>query len=265
MARAGIGYTTVLLVVGEAEGLDSMLGGTGMSTSSLSDRTQEEQSWEADSSRIFGAYGPKPTWRGRIHQIAFFVTLPAGWYLLAHAETTAARVAVAVYWASLAGMFGASASYHLLSRSPTAVKWLRRLDHSMIFVLIAGTYTPLCVVVLPRAWGIPILVAAWVTALAGVIMKMLRVSTRGGQSGSWLYIVMGWGGLLMLPKLLTDLSAAGLALLGVGGVLFTVGAVLLGKQSPNPRPAVFGYHEVWHAITVVAVACHFAMVAGVTG
>lgn len=135
----------------------------------------------------------------------------------------------------------------------------------MIFVLIAGTYTPLCVVVLPRAWGIPILVAAWVTALAGIVMKMIRLSTWGGRSGSWLYLVLGWGGILMLPKLLTGLTTGGLALLTIGGVLFTVGAVILGKQRPNPLPAVFGYHEVWHAITVVAVACHFVLVAKVTG
>jgi len=240
-----------------------------MSTSSLSEPVEhepaEQEPWEAGHGRIFGAYGPKPIWRGRIHQVAFFATLPAGWYLLAHAETTAARVAVAIYWASLAGMFGASASYHLLSRTPRAVKWLRRLDHSMIFVLIAGTYTPLCVVVLPRAWGIPMLVAAWVTALAGVIMKLVRLSTRGGSSGSWLYLVLGWGGLLMLPKLLTGLSPGAIALLAAGGVLFTVGAVILSKRTPNPLPAVFGYHEVWHAMTVIAVACHFVMVAKVTG
>ena len=121
------------------------------------------------------AYGPKPTWRGRLHQIAFFVTLPAGFFLLAAAETTAARVAVAVYWATLAGQFGASASYHRLAHTERAVKWLRRLDHSMIFCLIAGTYTPICLLVLPRAWGIPMLVAAWVTALAGVIMKMISL------------------------------------------------------------------------------------------
>ncbi len=235
-----------------------------MQTSSLSEELPQPAG-DDGLARIFGAYGPKPTWRGRIHQVAFFATLPAGWYLLAHAETTAARVGVAIYWASLAGMFGASASYHLLSRTPTAVKWLRRLDHSMIFVLIAGTYTPLCLVVLPKAWGIPILVAAWVTALAGVIMKLVRLSTRNGASGSWLYLVLGWGGILMLPKLLTGLSVGGLVLLAAGGVLFTVGAVILGKRTPNPLPAVFGYHEVWHAITVVAVACHFVMVAKVTG
>lgn len=210
---------------------------------------------------LAGAYGPKPSWRGRLHQIGFFVTLPAGWFLLSGAHTTAARVAVAVYWASLAGLFAASASYHLYARTPTAVKWMRRLDHSMIFVLIAGTYTPMCLLVLPRVWGIPTLVAAWVTALAGILMKMVRLSARGGRSGSWLYIVLGWGAVLMLPKLLTGLGPGRFALLVAGGLLFTLGAVVLGRQSPDPRPPVFGYHEVWHAFTLAAIACHFVMVA----
>ena len=100
------------------------------------------------------AYGPRPQWRGRLHQYAFFVSLPAGFWLLRSAHSVSAQVAVAIYWASLAGLFGASASYHLLARSERAVKWMRRLDHSMIFMLIAGTYTPICLVVLPRAWGL---------------------------------------------------------------------------------------------------------------
>ena len=211
--------------------------------------------------RLWDAYGPKPTWRGRIHQIAFFVTLPAGLWLLAGAHTTAARVAVAIYWASLAGLFGASASYHLFARSESAVKWLRRLDHSMIFVLIAGSYTPFCLVVLPRAWGIPMLVVTWVTALAGVIMKMVRVTAGAGKSGSWLYIVLGWSSLITLPKLLTELGPGRMALLIGGGLLYTGGAVILGLRRPNPRPTVFGYHEVWHALTIAASACHFTLVA----
>ncbi len=211
--------------------------------------------------RLWDAYGPKPTWRGRLHQVAFFVTLPAGLWLLAGAHTTAARVAVAIYWASLAGLFGASASYHLFARSERAVKWLRRLDHSMIFVLIAGSYTPFCLVVLPRTWGIPMLVATWVTALAGVIMKMVRVTAGPGKSGSWLYVVLGWSSLISLPKLLSQLGTARMVLLIAGGVLYTGGAVILGTRRPNPRPMVFGYHEVWHAFTIGAAACHFALVA----
>ena len=166
-----------------------------------------------------------------------------------------------MYWASLAGLFGASASYHRLGRTPRSVKWLRRLDHSMIFVLIAGTYTPICLLVLPKAWGIPMLVAVWVTALAGVIMKMVRVSTRGGKSGSWLYVVMGWGAVLVLPQLLSHLDPVRVALLAAGGLLYTAGAVVLGSRRPDPRPATFGYHEIWHAFTIAAGACHFALIA----
>lgn len=206
------------------------------------------------------AYGPKPRWRGRLHQYAFIAILPAGWFLLTGAETTAARLAVAVYWASLAAMFGTSASYHRLARTPRTVKWLRRLDHSMIFFAIAGTYTPVCLLVLPRAWGIPMLVAAWVTALAGVILKMLRVTAEGQAAGSWLYVVLGWGAVLTLPKLLETLGPVRIGLLAAGGVLYTVGAVILGRRSPDPRPSTFGYHEVFHAFTLVGGACHFAMV-----
>jgi hemolysin III len=206
------------------------------------------------------AWSERPLWRGRLHQIAFFLTLPAGLFLLVEARSTAARVAVAVYVASLAGLFGASASYHRLARTPGSIKWLRRLDHSMIFVLIAGTYTPICLLVLPRVWGIPLLVGVWVTALAGVIMKMVRVGTHGGKSGSWLYIVMGWGAVIMLPQLLANLDPVRIALLGAGGLLYTLGAVILASQRPNPSPRHFGYHEVWHAFTLAAGACHFVMI-----
>jgi len=210
---------------------------------------------------VLDAYGPKPQWRGILHAVAFFVTLPAGFFLLAAADTTAARVGVAVYWASLAGLFGTSASYHRFARTERAVKWMRRLDHSMIFVLIAGTYTPICLLVLPAAWGIPMLVVAWVTALAGIIVKMVRVSTSSARAGSWLYIVLGWSAVLTLPKLLGELDAVRLSLLVSGGLLYTVGAVVLGRRRPDPLPKVFGYHEVWHAMTIVAGALHFTLIA----
>ena len=145
-------------------------------------------------------------------------------WLLAGAHTAAARVAVAIYWASLAGLFGTSASYHLFAHSERAVTWLRRADHSMIFVLIAGSYTPFCLLVLPRVWGIPMLVVMWVTALAGIIMKMIRVTADGGRSGSWLYVVAGWSAVVALPKLLSELGAARMALLIIGGIVSTKAA-----------------------------------------
>ncbi|MGB3410410.1 MAG: hemolysin III family protein [Microthrixaceae bacterium] len=209
------------------------------------------------------AYGHRPLMRGWLHFAAFLVVLPAGLYLLTTADTAAARVAVAVYWASLAGLFATSASYHRLAHSPKAVLWMRRADHSMIFTLIAGTYTPICLVVLPAIWGIPMLVVIWVTALAGIIMKMVRLGTGGGKSGSWLYIAMGWAAIVTMPVLLTRLTALQTALLAIGGLLYTVGAIILGTRKPDPFPSRFGYHEVWHALTIAAGACHFVLIATV--
>lgn len=206
-------------------------------------------------------YGVRPSWRGWLHAAAFVLALPAGLYLLSAAETTAARVAVAVYWASLVGLFGTSATYHRLARSARAVLWFRRADHSMIFLLIAGTYTPVCLVALPAVWGIPMLVVAWVIALAGIIMKLVRLDTSSGSSGSWLYLALGWAAIVTLPALVESLDAVQLALMGMGGLLYTVGAVVLGRRRPDPIPHRFGYHEVWHAMTVAAGACHFVLIA----
>ncbi len=207
------------------------------------------------------AYGPRPTWRGWLHVAAFLAVMPAGLYLLTASQSAASRVAVAIYWASLAGLFATSGSYHRLARSPRSVLWFRRADHSMIYVLIAGTYTPICLIVLPRVWGIPMLVVIWVAALAGIILKMVSMGARDQKSrGSWLYIVMGWAAVVTLPVLVTHLNGVQLALLGIGGLLYTVGAVVLARHRPDPVPHHFGYHEVWHAMTVAAGGCHFALI-----
>lgn len=206
------------------------------------------------------AYGPRPVWRGRIHALAAIIATPAALVLFVLAPSMLAKVAVAVYAASLIGLFAVSASYHRLAHTERAVKWFRRADHSMIFVLIAGTYTPLCLLVLPPAWGIPLLVAVWVAAIGGVIMKMTMLGKGPGSAGSWLYIVIGWAAVIAVPMLITNLNAVQLVLLGIGGLLYTVGAVGLGKRWPDPIPHVFGYHEVWHSMTVAAGSCHFAVV-----
>ena len=171
------------------------------------------------------------------------------------------RLALTVFGLSMLALFSVSALYHSIDWEPTRKKRVQRVDHSMIYVLIAGTYTPLCLIALPRIWGIPMLVVAWVTALAGVILKMVRLGVGEKSSGSWLYIVMGWGAVITLPVLVTSLNAAQLVLLGVGGVLYTVGAVILGRKRPDPSPTRFGYHEVWHSLTIAAGGCHFALVA----
>jgi hemolysin III len=207
------------------------------------------------------AYGPRPVWRGRVHLLAAVVATPAALALFLMASGPLAKAAVTIYAASLIGLFAVSASYHRLARTERAVKWFRRVDHSMIFVLIAGTYTPLCLLALPPAWGIPLLVVVWIAAIGGVITKMTMLGRKPGSAGSWLYIVIGWAAVVAVPALITSLDALQLVLLALGGLLYTVGAVVLGKRWPDPIPHVFGYHEVWHAMTVAAGGCHFAVVA----
>jgi hemolysin III len=200
-----------------------------------------------------------PTWRGRMHAWAFVCSLPAGLLLVLAAEHTAGRVATAIYVVSLAAMLGTSAAYHRLARSPKARRRLRRLDHSMIFVLIAGTYTPVCLLALPLAWGIPLLVVAWGLAALGIVCKAIGVERRVALVNA-LYIILGWAAIATLPAVITSMPPLGLVLLVVGGVAYTLGSVVLLRHRPDPRPSVFGYHEVWHACTLVGVVSHFAMV-----
>ena len=207
------------------------------------------------------AYGFRPFWRGRVHLIAALVTVPAAVLLLLSAHSALSRVAVAVYVTSLIGLFAVSASYHRIARTPTRVKWFRRADHSMIFILIAGTYTPICLLALPRSWGIPLLVVVWAAALAGVTLKMARLGAGPGSSGSWLYIVIGWGAVIAAPALVSSLDGVQLALMAAGGLLYTVGAVVLARRWPDPLPHSFGYHEIWHTMTVAAGGCHFVLIA----
>jgi hemolysin III len=200
-----------------------------------------------------------PTWRGRLHAWAFVCALPAGLVLVWAAGHTTERVATAIYVVSLAAMLGTSAAYHRLAKSPAARRVMRRLDHSMIFVLIAGTYTPVCLLALPLTWGIPLLVAAWGLAGLGIVLKAADVQRRVGLANA-LYIIVGWLSVVTLPVVLTSMSPVGLALMVVGGLAYTFGALVLLKRRPDPLPAVFGFHEVWHACTLVGVVSHFVMV-----
>lgn len=199
---------------------------------------------------------PLPQWRGRLHTWAFVAALPLGTVLLVVAEHTAARVAVAVYAACLTAGFGVSAAYHRLARSPAARRRLRRVDHSLIFVVIAGTYTPLCVLALPERWGVPLLVVVWAGALAGVALK----NVRGVEAANGLYLILGWAAVIASPAIIRHLPAGPLALMVAGGLAYTIGAVVLFRHRPDPSPERFGYHEIWHACTVAASGCHFAMI-----
>lgn len=207
---------------------------------------------------------PRPRWRGRLHAVGFSLTMGAAPALLWLADSITARLAGLVYVVSLLALFGTSASYHLLARSERAQRVMRRLDHSMIFALIAGTYTPVCLLALPPRWGWPILVTTWTTTLVGMALKLFG-GDRLLRASNGLYPFVGWVAVLALPIIIEHLTGSELALLVAGGVLYSIGALLFFLRRPRLRPHVFGYHEVWHSCTMLAAAAHFAMVWSVTG
>lgn len=197
--------------------------------------------------------------RGRIHQVAFWISLPAGVVLVLLAQGPAATAAAAVFAGSLSAVLGSSAAYHLGRWSARAHRWMKRLDHSMIFVLIAGTYTPVSVLVLDGAWEVVLLSTVWAGAAVGITLKMVRPEGLSVTSAI-LYMGLGWLALVALPQLLRGLSPVEAILMLAGGLLYTAGAIVFARRRPDPRPAVFGYHEIWHALMVAAATCHYAMV-----
>jgi len=201
----------------------------------------------------------RPTWRGWMHTAAFLAAIPGGLYLILQASHTAAVVAAAVYSASLLVGFGTSAGYHRLARSERARRVMQRMDHSTIFVLIAGTYTPVCLLALPPAWGIPLLCVIGVGALTGIVVKQFGVR-RVRFFEYALYPILGWAAVAAAPALIASMTALELSLLLAGGVLYTVGIPVLVRSRPDPWPRTFGYHEIWHSFTIAAGACHFAAV-----
>lgn len=222
--------------------------------------TKEPTGRRSSSSRtLIDVHGrPKPLLRGRLHAVVFVATVPAGAVLLGAADTALSSVAAAIYAVSLALLFGASSAYHCLGRTVTSQLLLRRLDHASIYVLIAGSYTPLCLLVLPGLWRWSMLAAIWSAAAVGVATKMARFHLS--VFGAVLYVAMGWAALVAVPLLVTRLAADVLVLLALGGILYTGGAVVLARQRPDPWPRTFGYHEIWHTMVVVAGGCHYAVI-----
>ena len=203
----------------------------------------------------------KPRLRGVSHQWAFVVSLFLGAGLIVAAKTPEATLAVAIYAASLSALLGTSALYHRVNwRRPEARKWMRRLDHSMIFFLIAGTYTPFALLVLHGPLADAILVVVWIGAIAGAIVEMVWI-----EHPKWvaavIYLSLGWVATISFPQLWNDMGVAGTLLVVVGGLLYTAGAVVYATQRPDPNPRVFGYHEVFHLFVIAAAAAHFAAVA----
>jgi hemolysin III len=171
-----------------------------------------------------------------------------------------------VFALSLIALFGTSAAYHRLPWSAAARKRMKRLDHSMIYILIAGTYTPFSLLVLHGVWSVVMLSVVWGGAATGVALKVasvdrLRAAARrlNAVAGA-LYIILGWLAILTLPQIVRTLPWPGTMLLFLGGVFYTAGAVIFARGRPDPAPAVFGYHEIWHSMVIGGSACHYAMI-----
>jgi hemolysin III len=202
---------------------------------------------------------PKPRLRGRIHQVAFFVSLPAGVILVLLARGPAATAVATIYTVSLTAVFGASAAYHRGRWTERSRLWMKRVDHSLIFVLIAGSYTPISVLALHGPWEVVVLSVAWTLAAIGITLKMVKPDGLSVLTAT-LYMGMGWFALVATPQLLEGMSTVELIMLASGGLLYTAGAIVFAWRRPDPRPEVFGYHEIWHAFMVAAAACHYAMI-----
>lgn len=203
----------------------------------------------------------KPRLRGVLHQGAALVALGAGAVLVALVPEEA-RAACAIYALSMVVLFSVSATYHRVTWQPRARAWMKRLDHSCIFLLIAGTYTPLGALGLPEEARAPFLAAVWIGAGAGVLQSLFW-SHAPKYVTVPLYVALGWLVLWYYPAFREGLSQGQRALLFFGGGVYTLGGLAYGLKRPDPWPRVFGYHEVFHALTLIAGVIHFAMVISV--
>lgn len=171
------------------------------------------------------------------------------------------RPGVVIYGATLVLLFLASAAYHLIKTSPARELWLRRLDHTAIFLLIAGTYTPVCLIVLTGGWRWGMLITIWALAAIGILFKLFFI-----KAPRWIsviiYVTMGWLGVIGVAQLLQALPIAAMGWLLAGGLLYTGGAVIYGLKRPNLLPGVFGFHEIWHLFVTAASAAHYVFMLG---
>ncbi|WP_436502191.1 PAQR family membrane homeostasis protein TrhA [Actinokineospora sp. HUAS TT18] len=204
----------------------------------------------------------KPRLRGVIHFWSFIVSVVTGATLIALAFTVSgtAALATSVYGVTVLGLFGVSALYHRRWWvTETARTWMKRLDHSMIFLFIAGTYTPFSLLAMSKPTGYIVLGVVWGGAIAGVALKMLWPHAPRWL-GTPIYIALGWVAVFVLPELLANAGVAALVLLLAGGLFYTIGAIFYATKWPNPWPTTFGHHEFFHAATVIAAICHYVAV-----
>jgi len=198
----------------------------------------------------------RPRLRGRVHQAAALASIGGLVWLIVDAHSAAALVAAWVYGLSMVALYATSSSYHVYARSPRARRVMQRLDHSMIYVLIAGSFTPVCLLALDGPFRWVLLGLVWLGACTGVLIATLALERFPKLRWS-LYLGLGWAAVLAVPAL-GDRPEL-LVLAGVGGILYTVGAILFALHRPRPDAVWFGYHEFWHAFGVAAGAAIFAM------
>ena len=202
----------------------------------------------------------KPRLRGVFHQWAFFLAIPLGIVLVLETETTRGRIAAAVFALSVVTMFGASALYHIPDWAPTRRAWLRRLDHAGIYCLIAGTYTPVGLLVLHGSWQTVVLAIVWSGSALAIFIRLFWITAPKWVSAV-VGISLGWVGVVALPEIVSGAGWTCMLLILAGGIAYSVGAVVYALRRPDPSPAVFGYHEVFHLLIVVAVALQYSAIA----
>ncbi len=203
----------------------------------------------------------KPRLRGVSHQWAFFISVGLGIALVISAPSGTATAAAAVYAASVATLFGSSAVYHRVDwKRPNARRWMRRLDHSAIFLLIAGSYTPFALLALDGTLADVILGVIWAGALAGIVLKLVWIDAANWLTAT-IYVLLGSVAFGAFPGLVSEVGLTASGMVALGGLLYTVGAVVYARRRPDPVPAVFGYHEVFHVLVILASGLQYAVIA----
>ncbi len=202
----------------------------------------------------------KPRLRGVLHEIAFAIALALAPVLVILTDGTRQRFSAAVFAGSVVACFGASALYHRVTWSPRMRLWMRRIDHAGVYLLIAGTYTPVALLALSGNWQVVVLAVVWSGALAAIVLKFVWVSAPKWLAAA-IGLALGWVAVIALPQLVSHLPATAVILLVVGGLAYSAGAIVYARRRPDPMPAVFGYHELFHALTIVAVSCQYVAIA----
>jgi hemolysin III len=201
----------------------------------------------------------KPKLRGVFHELGFYAALGLGVAIVVTADPGRARIAAVVFSSCVAGCFGASALYHRPTWKPTVRAWLARVDHAGVYLLIAGTYTPFGLLVMSTDWAVPVLSVVWGGTIAAIVLKLFWVRMPKWLSAG-IGVALGWVGIVAISQLL-KLEVVGLLLVIAGGLLYTAGAVVYARRRPDPVPHVFGYHEVFHTLTLAAAGCQYASIA----